>query len=217
MIFSHLSPEYKALKIPHGNGAFYYSKEICERIIPKIKTDRNWVTINVEPNCWDNSIVFIHNNKKPERYEWLKNYKNLILVCSQIKTLKFMQDLLPKTHSILIPLSVDVEYVKQFKAKRKTKNCCYFGRLEKMPKDLKEKGVDVIEGETSDRDELLKKVAIYKNVYAIGRCAIEAKILGCNVTSHKGEYVNTKFDIIDNEDIIPELQRLINEIDEVNK
>lgn len=212
MIFSHLSPEYNELHIPRGNGAYYYSKELCERVIPKIKTNRNWVTVNVEPNCWDNSIVFIHNNKNPEHYNWLANYKNLILICSQVKTLKFIQDMLPMHHSILIPLSINVDYIKQFKS-RKTKDTAYFGRLEKLPNDLKQQNIDIIYGQ--DRVELLKEVAKYKNIYAIGRCAIEAKVLGCNVKPHKGEYINTDFAIMDNEDIIPELQRLINEIDEV--
>ena len=86
-IISHLSPEYLNLKIPHNNGAYYYSKELLENIVPHIKTKRNWILINAEGKCYDNSIVIIHNNKNPERYEWLKQYKNLILVCSQPHTL----------------------------------------------------------------------------------------------------------------------------------
>lgn len=214
-IFSHLSKEYKALKIGHGNGAYYYSNELLENIVPKIKTDRPWCLINVEKQCEDNAIVFIHNNKNPERYEWLRPYKNLILICSQPKTLNFMIEMFPKFHCILIPLSIDTAYVKQFKAKRKTKDTAYFGRLEKCPEEILENDkIDKIYGD-EPRESLLKKVAKYKNVYCIGRCALEVKCLGGKVITHAGEYEGVDFELLDNKEIIPELQRLIDEIDSI--
>ena len=214
MIISHLSPEYQKLRIFHNNGAFYYSKELVENIIPYIKTDRNWITINAENTCLDHSIVFIHNNKNPERYTWLSSYKDLILVCSSIKTLKTMIEMFPKFHSIFIPLSIDTEYVKKFKAKRKTKTVGYFGRREKLPESLSMNDkIEKIYGEDENRDELLKQVAKFKKIFAIGRCALEAKCLGCEVISHDGEYENQTWDLIDNKDVIPELQRLLDEID----
>lgn len=217
-IFSHLSKEYinhcKKYNINTDNGAFYYAKELYDNVIPNIKTQRNWVLLNIPDCCWDNSIVFIHNNKNPERYEWLKQFKNLIVVCSNFKTLKFMIDLLPKTHCIYIPLSIDIKYVEQFQSKRKTKKLGYYGRLEKCPEEiLNDDGIDKIFG--PDREKNLKLLSKYKDVYAIGRCAIEAKCLKCNVIHHAGEYNNISFDLIDNSEIIPELQRLINEIDGV--
>lgn len=215
-IFSHLSPEYLELNIPHDNGAYYYSKEIYENIIPKIKTKRDWCLINVKNQCTDGVIVFIHNNKNPERYDWLAGYKDLILICSQPKTLAFMIEMYPKFHCILIPLSIDVKYVKQFKPKRKTKDTCYFGRIVKCPEEiyLNDK-IDKISGE--NRDETLKIVGKYKNCYAIGRCALEAKALGCNVIPHEGEYENVDFKLLDNSEVIPELQRLLNEIDGIKE
>ena len=96
--------------------------------------------------------------------------------------------------------------------KRKSRKYAYYGRKEKCPQDiLEDETVDKIFG--NDRDECLKLVAKYKNVFAIGRCALEAKCLGCNVLSHAGEYENVDFEVKDNKEIIPELQRLINEID----
>ena len=216
-IFSHLSKEYKALGIGHGNGAYYYSKELLENIVPHIKTKRSWVLINVEKQCVDNAIVFIHNNKNPERYYWLEPYKNLILVCSQPKTLKAMIEMFPKFHCIYIPLSIDTEYVKQFRAKRKTKDTAYFGRLEKCPETILEnEKIDKIYGD-EPREKLLKKVAKYNNVYAIGRCALEVKCLGGKVITHDGEYEGVDFALLDNKEVIPELQRLINEIDGIEK
>ena len=213
-IYSHLSPEWINLNIPHTNGAYWYSKELLERVVPNIKTNRDWVLINAEHSCTDRAIVFIHNNAHPERYEWLAPFKDLILVCSTIKTLNTMIEMYPKYHSIFIPLSIDVDYIKQFKAKRKTKKVCYYGRLEKCPEKIME---DETIGKYGDgeRDELLKQVAKYKTVYAIGRCALEAKALGCNVVPHEGEYENVDFALLDNIEIIPELQRLLNEIDGV--
>lgn len=214
-IISHLSEEYKKLNIGHGNGAFYYSKELLENIVPHIKTDRPWCLINAENQCDDDSIVFIHNNKNPERYEWLKGRKNLILVCSKIKTLETMIKMFPQYHCIFIPLSIDTEYVKQFKVKRKTKDTAYFGRLEKCPKEiLDNNNIEKIYGNIP-REKLLREVAKFKNVYAIGRCAIEAKCLGCKVKSHKGEYDGIDFKVVDNKEVIPELQRLIDEIDSI--
>lgn len=212
MIFSHLNQEWIDTHVGINNGAYWYSKELVENIIPKIKTNRSWVTVNVDNQCVDNAIVFIHNNQNPERYYWLSDYKNLILVCSQVKTLKHMIEMFPKAHVILLPLSVDVHYVKQFKPKRKSKKIAYYGREVKCPKEiLEDDNIDKIFGE--DREKCLKAVGKYKTVYAIGRCAIEAKCLGCKVIPHRGEYENTDFEIIDNKEIIPELQRLLDEID----
>lgn len=211
-IISHLSPEYLKLPIDHDNGAFFYSKELLENIVPNIKTKRNWILINAEGKCFDNSIVIIHNNKNPERYQWLQKYNDLILVCSQVKTLKKMIEMHPKFHSILIPLSIDTKYVKKFRVKKKTKEIGYFGRIVKCPPSiLEDDSIDKIYG--LDRDELLKILAKYKKVYAIGRCALEAKCLGCEVLHHEGEYENTEFELLDNKDIIPEFQQLLNDID----
>ena len=211
-IISHLSPEYLKLPIDHDNGAFYYSKELLENIVPKIKTKRNWILINAEGKCFDNSIVIIHNNKNPERYQWLEKYKNLILVCSQPKTLKKLIEMHPKFHSIYIPLSIDTAYVKKFRVKKKTKETGYFGRIVKCPEYIKEdETIDKIYG--LNRDKLLKTLAKYKKVYAIGRCALEAKCLGCEVMTHEGEYEGVDFELLDNKDVIDEFQRLINEID----
>ena len=217
-IFSHLSPDYieycKTYDIHPDNGAYYYSKELLENVVPYIKTDRDWVLINVWKQCYDRAIVFIHNNKNPERYYWLADYKDLILVCSQPKTLKIMIEMFPKFHCILTPLSIDVEYVKKFKAKRKTKDTAYFGRQEKCPaRILEDKTIDKLF--STNREQLLREVSKYRNVYAIGRCALECLCLGCKVMNHEGEYENMKFVLVDNKEIIPELQRLLNEIDGV--
>ena len=83
-IIDHDNAVYRSKWINSGvhrwNGAFFYSKEITKYFIPNIKTDRNWVTVNID-RAMDHSIVFIHNNLHPERYDYLKQYKDLVLVC----------------------------------------------------------------------------------------------------------------------------------------
>lgn len=211
-IFSHLSQEWKDTHVGMANGAYHYSKELLENVVPHIKTNRDWVLINVDNQCSDGAIVFIHNNKNPESYSYLGQYKGLILVCSQIKTLKTMVEMFPKFHCIYLPLSIDTTYVKQFKAKRKSRKVAYFGRESKCPVNI-ENDKNIVKIYGKNRDELLKEVGKFKKVYAIGRCAIEAKCLGCKVLPHEGEYDGVEFKVIDNKDVIPELQRLINEID----
>lgn len=214
MIFSHLNQEWKDTHVGINNGAYWYSKELLENIVPKIKTDRNWVLINVDNQCKNHSIVFIHNNAHPESYYWLKDYEDLILICSQIKTLEIMISMFPQFHVVYIPLSIDTNYVSKFKVKRKTKEVAYFGREVKCPDEIKNNpNIDKIFGK--DREKILKEVAKYKKVYAIGRCALEAKCLNCKVISHKGEYINTKFDLLDNKEVIPLIQRICDEIDGV--
>ena len=44
-----------------------------------------------------------------------------------------------------------------------------------MPKDLDFPPADL------EREELLKFIAPYKECYAIGRCALEAMVLGCKI------------------------------------
>ena len=214
MIFCHLNQEWKDTHVGVNNGAYWYSKELYENIVPHIKTKRDWVLINVDNQCTDGAIVFIHNNAHPETYAWLAQYKDLILVCSQIKTLKTMIEMFPNFHTILLPLSIDTDYVSKFKVKRKTKDTAYYGRIVKCPNSiLHDESIDKIYDK--NRDKCLTALAKYKTVYAIGRCALEGKCLNCKVIPHEGEYVNTDFKLLDNKEVIPMLQKIINEIDMV--
>ena len=210
MIINHERPEYiKArAKIGKGkwNGAYYYSIEICERIIPLIETDRNWITVNIDKEqigC-DHAIVFIHNHVFcPDCYEWMKKYDDLIMVCSY-------RDDMPKLEHlgtpIYLPLSVDVEYVKQFRAE-KTRETAFAGRMIKggqLPA-----GVDYICH--LPREQFLKEMAKYKRVYAVDRCAIEAMILGCDVLKY--DLKNNGERIIDNAEAAVMLQEELDRID----
>lgn len=199
MIISHNSKSYHKLNsINRWNGAYYYSMEIVKNIIPKVKTDYNWVTINCKEAA-DHSIVFVHNNLHPEHYDYLKPYKDLILVVGVPSTAAKVAHL---GKVIYLPISVDVEYVKKFRCP-KDRDECFVGRANKFD-GTKAKG-DCISG--IPRDQLLKRLARYRKAYAVGRCAIEARILGCEVLPYDPRFPDPAlWTIIDNSEAAAILQ-----------
>lgn len=218
MIFNHEHQAYKdkreKLHLNRFNGAYYYSKEITDNIIPLVKTDRNWVLINVEGHAWDHSIVFIHNNKHPSLYSWLKDYKDLILVCGVPSTCDKVAHL---GTPIYLPLSVDVDYVSQFKVSKKTKEIAYVGRKEKAY-GVKFDIPLATNIENLPREKMLSEMAKYKKVYAVGRCAIEAKILGCEVLPYDNRFPDPKvWQVLDNKDAAYILQEKLDEIDSLKR
>ena len=192
------------------NGAYYYSREICKNIIPNVRTDRNWITINIKGVGCDHAIVFIHNNKSPQNYEWLSQYDDLILVCGVPETCDKVAHL---GKAIYLPLSVDVDYVEKFKTD-KTKDIAYVGRRSKAEWGDVPKTIDYLCG--MSRDKLLREMAKYRKVYAVGRCALEAKVLGCEVLPYDPRFPNADFwQVIDNKDATVILQTKLNQIDEI--
>lgn len=134
------------------NGAYYYSTEIVKNIIPNVKTDRNWITVNTKGVPIGHSIVFVHDNLFPERtYSWLANTRDLIMVCG-------VKETMPKVRRygipVYLPLSVDVDYVKQFKTE-KTKDTAYVGRKDKPGTEKLPKNIDYLSGMT--REMLLRR------------------------------------------------------------
>lgn len=210
--------DYKKIFFANGrgahNGAYYYSKEIVKNIIPNVHTDRPWDTLGMKAiGSKDHAIVFIHSNIEPAKnYAWLKKYDDLVLVVSSEHAYNWAKDTGYKT--IFLPLSVDVEYVKQFKSK-KVKDACYAGNKWKFKKTDLEKyipdGVD-FPPDDIEREDLLKFIAPYKKVYAVGRCAIEAKILGAKVLKCDHRYDPADFEVLDNKEAAKILQKELNNI-----
>lgn len=187
----------------HYNGAFYYAKEIEKYFIPAIDTDRNWILLNQQGYCADHSIVFIHNNLHPELYDWLSEYDDLILVCGIPETVPKMKHL---GKAVYLPLSVDVGYVEQFKCP-KVFDTAFFGRRSKARKAGLPSGVDIVSG--IKRQDFLPIMAMYKKVYAVGRTAIEAKILGCEVLPYDQRFPDPeRWKIVDSKDAV----RMLGEI-----
>lgn len=205
-VFSHLSPEYETIHTK--NGAYLYSEEIVKYFIPAIKTTRNWVTIRKVPYCYDHSIVFIHNNLYPSFYDYLANYKDLVLVCGVKSTCEKVQHL---GKPIYLPLSVCIKDVEKWKTE-KTKDTCYAGRKGKFAScnvDLSTPHVQDLEHE-----DFLKELAKYKKVYAVGRTAIEAKILGCKILPYDPRFPDPEvWKIMDTSEAIKILQTELDNID----
>ena len=213
LIIDHTHPKYRQKWLNAGrgkyNGAFYYSKEIVRNIIPNVRTDRNWITVNVPGVGADHSIVFIHNNLHPEHYDWLRDYKDLVLVVGIPETIEKVAGL---GKVIYLPLSIDVAEVKAYKVKEKTKGSAFVGRPAKRRNVELPDGIDFIE--YLPRKELLRKMAHYETVYAVGRCAIEAKALGCKLKAYDPRFPKvSRWKVLDNKDAAKILQVKLNEID----
>ena len=214
MIIDHTDRRYRdtweLLEGNKYNGAYYYSKEIVENIIPRVDTDRHWITVNAKGAGIDHAIVFVHNNIHPEHYEWLKTYgyKDLIMVCGIEDTCEKVEHI---GTPIYLPLSIDVEYVKQFKTE-KTKETAYAGRKPKRIGYKLPEGIDYLEG--MPREIFLEELAKYKTVYAVGRSAIEAKALGCRLKAYDERFPKvSRWKVIDNAAVAKILQAKLDEID----
>ena len=213
MIVSHEHPEYRRLRGNMNgpgvwNGAFYYSQEIVRNIIPNVETTRNWITVNVPYVGCDHAIVFVHNNKTPEAYGWLHRYKDLILVCGVPDTVEKVSGL---GHALYLPLSIDVKEVKKHSGK-KTRERAFCGRQVKREGIYLPPGTEAVEN--MPRDRMLDEIARYREVYAVGRCAIEAKALGCKILPYDPRFPDPSFwKVVDNLEAAAMLQETLDEID----
>jgi hypothetical protein len=214
VIIDHTHPEYikRRKEIGNGkyNGCYYYSCEIVKNIIPNIKTKRDWNTIGRDvEGMRDGMIVFLHDNLSPWHYDWLKNYNGLILVCSS----KYVVD---SVHfwgtPILLPMSIDTEYVKQFRTK-KTKDVCFAGNAWVKANTHTPIVGNVDFFSSLPRPKLLKEIAKYKRCYAIDRCAQECQVLGCELLPLEVGYGCDSTDVLDNRDAAKILQAELNKID----
>lgn len=207
-IFSHLSPEYKTPE--QMNGALLYSQEIVKYFIPKIITTRNWVTIRSVPHAYDHSIVFIHNNLNPWFYDYLKNYNDLILVCGVPSTCDKVKHL---GTPIYLPLSVPVKEILKYRT-HKTKSSAYAGREHKFASCNVPLSIPHLSN--LSHEELLTEMAKYHKIYAVGRTAIEAKVLGCKILPYDPRFPNPDvWEVFDTNDAIKLLQKQLDEIDDV--
>ena len=223
MIIDHTHPEYVRWKnmvtVGRQNGAYHYSREIVRNIIPNVETDRNWMTINLpetgiryldvpKPGTWNHSIVFIHNNLHPDHYLWLKRFEDLILVCGIPETCEKVAHL---GTPIYLPLSVDVAEVSQYKCE-KTMDVAFVGRKPKRKGITFPENTDFIEN--LPRNKLLKKMARYRYVFAVGRTAIEARVLDCNLLAYDPRFPDVnRWQVLDNKDAAKILQEKLWEID----
>lgn len=217
MIIDHNHPEYMKIRNKarkgKNNGCWYYSNEIVDNIIPRVKTWRGWNTVGREVDgMQDHMIVFLHDNAYPWNYDWLKKYKDLVLVCSS----KYTRDsVIYSGHTILLPMSVDTEYVKKFRTK-KTKDTCFVGNKWVWENcDQSElAGMEVEFLRDMPREKLLTELAKFRKAYAIDRCAIEAKVLGCELLELDTAYSCDDIGrVLDNRDAARILQKELDKLD----
>lgn len=222
-IIDTTDPNYEAYKKmfhPNGsgahNGAYYYSQEITKNIIPNVNTRRPWDTMGMKfLRSADHAIVFLHHCLSWDRvYTWLDKYKDQIFVCSTKPTYDWAKSKGKK--AIFLPLSIDIDYVKQFKTK-KTRQACYAGnRWAFKRKDENENIPDYVDFPPPNmpREEMLKWVAQYREIYAIGRCALEGIALGCEVKPFYHVYPDPSYwKLLDNKDAAKILQSELDKID----
>lgn len=204
------SREYRLRRANMGsdmhNGAYYYAVEIERRIIPNVQTDRAWVTLN-NVGCEDGAIVFVHNNLHPENYDWLSDYDDLVLVCGIPETVEKVSHL---GTAIYLPLSIDVEEVMSYAMPKTRRKACRFGRPGKVEKASR--NADRVCG--LPRGKALNLVAQYESCYAVGRCAIEARALGCKILPYDPRFPDPSiWKVIDNLEAAEILQRELDRID----
>lgn len=211
MIVNHNDREYirwrEAIGADKYNGAYYYSVELCRNVIPHIKTGRTWVTVDLpEAKPYRHVVAFVHHNTNANWYEGWRG-KDAVLVCGVPETVERMTEY---GKAIYLPLSIDTEYVKRFRA-AKTRGVCFAGRREKITRTVPA-GVDILTG--LPRKELLAELARYRQVYAVGRLALEAKVLGCEVLPYDPRYPDPEAWIVrDNAEAIKPLQTALDRID----
>ena len=214
MIISHTHKRYKDKwkRLTNGryNGAYYYSQEIVKNIIPLVKTDRNWITVNLPGFGADHSIMFVHNNLHPENYDWLKRYNDIVMVCGVKETCEKVNHI---GKAIYLPLSIDTEEVEQYRQDERS-GAAFAGRPSKrsmngveLPKDI-----DIIEG--LPRDRFLQEIAKHETIYAVGRTAVEARALGCEIAAYDPRYPDPDvWQVLDNREAAKILQAELDAID----
>ena len=211
IIIDHHHPIYQAMRETVNqkhNGAFYYSKEIVNYFIPNIRTDRNWITVNTHGIGCDHAIMFIHSNIDTVRnYSWITRYKDLVLVCGIPETAEMLKEY---GHTIYLPLSVKVDEVARFRCEKDRDTAFAGRRVKRVGADLS--GCDFLEN--IPRTELLREMAHYKRVYAVGRTAIEALVLGCEILPYDPRFPDPSiWKVVDTFEAINILQERLDEYD----
>ena len=212
VIVDHTHPEFVARRPRYGpdnrwDGELMYSIDIVEGIAPRVETDRPLVTVGIRGECEDRAVFWIHNNVDQTIYSWLTAYRGLVLVCGTPETVAKVAHL---GTAIYLPLSIDVADVCSH-ARPKDRGACAFGRPEKMRFPFPE-GTDILP--PMPRDEALDAVAGYCRCYAVGRCAIEAKALGCEILPYDPRYPDPSvWRVVDVAEAASLLQKQLDEID----
>lgn len=221
IVYGTSSPKFtewrNGRKYGKENGAYYYSKEIEDNILPEIEADVLIVTagaaLYTAIELPDGCVVVCHDNRSTQQSYGRLFGKGIVWVCSKHSTVETLEGY--GERAVYIPLSIDTKYVKKFKRK-KTKDTAYVGNAWDFKRDyLNSLPVDIEQLSDMSREKLLKEMSKYKNVIAEGRVLMEAQILGCKTEvpkydGHESVYVEA----LDNRETIPEWGKLLEAVDE---
>lgn len=213
MIIDHNSRGYQErwskLGADRHNGAYYYSREIVENIIPLVKTDRNWVTVypwKQPEQIPGHSIFFVHSNIRLWMYDFLYRVDDVVLVCGIPETAEALARFHEKV--LYLPLSVDVADVKKHQLTKRFE-VAFAGR---PIKGVRLHGMSKLQG--LPREELLYKMSMYRKLYAVGRTAIEGKVLGCEILPYDDRFPDpSRWEILDNTTAAQILQEKLKKIE----
>ena len=104
------------------------------------------------------------------------------------------------------------QYIKQFKVQEKTKSAAFAGRKTKTIFGNLPEGIDYLYG--MRRTQLLKRMAEYEQIYAVGRTAIEARALGCEIMPYDVRFPDPSiWEVRDNKEAAEILQQKLDIID----
>lgn len=182
--------------VKRNNGSYFYSKEIEDIILPKLK-DLNVFVVTAGAILYrkyeipDGSVIVCHDNRETKKSYGKFFGKNCLWICSKHSTVDTLESYGEK--ALYVPLSIDTHYVAKYKRKRRPGNTAFVGNawgfkkeyLENLPKDI-------VQLSDMERLPLIKEMAKYKRVIAEGRVYLEAMILGCKVELPKYENITAE-------------------------
>lgn len=132
----------------------------------------------------------------------------MVLVCGVPETCEKVKQY---GKTIYLPLSIPVDGIKKYRT-TKTEEVCYAGRKGKFAECNVLQGIPKVED--LPREEFLKELAKYRKVYAVGRTALEAKVLGCKILPYDPRFPKPEvWEVFDTKDAIKLLQAQLDEID----
>jgi len=197
---------YSQQGIKRNNGSYWYARELEDIILPEVDLHLFIVTAGAslyKPyEVPDGAAIVCHDNRTSKKSYGRFFNKNILWVCSKHSTVENMQSY--GERAAYVPLSIDTQYVKQFKRK-KTKDIAYVGNAWAFKKDyLDSLPKDVVQLSDLERDALLREMAKYKRVIAEGRCLMEAQVLGAKGEVPKYNDLEAVYvEPLDSRDVIP--------------
>lgn len=165
-----------------NNGAYWYSKEIDEIILPEFKDLPLFVvtagaTLLKPFQVPDGAVVICHDNRTTQKSYRQLFKKGILWVCSKHSTVNSLTSLGEK--AVYVPLSIDAHYVAKYKRKNKTGDTAFVGNAWGFKKEyLASLPADIVQLSDMERVDLIREMAKYKRVIAEGRCLMEAQVLG---------------------------------------